>query len=455
MQGKSVAVGIGAGTVAIASASLIQNALKSEVRGRVVIVGGGTAGISVAARLCRELKNPDVTIIEPSESHAYQPGWTLVSSGVFPKDHFVRKEEDLIPDKAKWVRARVAGFEPEQNRVVTGDGRPVPYDYLVVCPGHQLDYGKIEGLDGHLGKNGLYSNYTGDGATKTWEGIREFRGGTAIFVEPAGPIKCGGAPQKIAYMADSHWRRAGVREQVYEMFVNGKPSIFSAPLYADALTEVMKRKEIDTRFKHNLVSVDPEKKEATFAVSPEDSEQGGAARAAGGRMGVGAPPRMTRGEGTVTISYDFLHLCPPQSAPDFIKQSPVSNEAGYVEVDKHTLQHTRYPNVFGLGDASSLPTSKTGAAIRKQAPTLVHNLIKLMGGADLKKDSKDYHGYSSCPLVTDYGKMLLAEFDYSLKPTPSFPPWEHDSTQETYANWLLKTQGLPNIYWYGMLKGVA
>lgn len=273
MQGKSVAVGVGAGTVALASAALVQNALKSDVRGRVVIVGGGTAGISVAARLCRELKSPDVTIIEPSGSHAYQPGWTLVSSGVFPKDHFLREEGDLIPDKAKWIRSRVSGFEPEQNRVVTEDGRSVPYDYLVVCPGHQLDYGKIEGLDGQLGKNGLYSNYTGDGAVKTWEGIRDFKGGTAVFVEPAGPIKCGGAPQKIAYMADSHWRRAGVRERVYEMFVNGKPSIFGAPLYADALTQVMERKEIDTRFKHNMVSVDPAKKEATFAVSPEDSER--------------------------------------------------------------------------------------------------------------------------------------------------------------------------------------
>ncbi|AHY48255.1 Pyridine nucleotide-disulfide oxidoreductase (plasmid) [Rubrobacter radiotolerans] len=454
MQAKTLALGLGAGAVAVASA--VRQARKSAERGRIVVVGGGTGGLAVAARLCRELKEPDVTIIEPSEKHAYQPGWTLVSSGVFPKEHFIRSEGELIPDKAKWLRDRVVGFLPEENKLETESGRRVGYDYLVVCPGHQLDYGKIEGLDGHLGKNGLYSNYTGEGAEKTWEGIRNFRGGTALFVEPAGPIKCGGAPQKIAYMADSHWRRSGVRGNIYQMFLNGKPSIFSAPLYAEALTEVMERKEIDTRFKHNLVSVDAEKKEATFAVDSEDTEQAEeSSRAAGGRRGVGAPPKMSRGEGTVTISYDLLHFCPPQSAPDFIKESPLSNDAGYVEVDKHTLQHTRYPNVFALGDASNLPTSKTGAAIRKQAPVVVHNLIKLMGGADLKKDSEDYHGYTSCPLVTDYGKMLLAEFDYSLKPRPTFPPWEHDSTKETYTNWLLKTQGLPNIYWHGMLKGLA
>jgi len=300
-----------------------------------------------------------------------------------------------------------------------------------VAAGHQLDYGKIEGLDGHLGSNGLYSNYTGDGAEKTWQGIKEFRGGTALFVEPSSPIKCGGAPQKIAYMADSHWRRNGVRERVDQKFVTGKPAIFSSPYYREALEGVMDRKGIQPLRGHDIFSVDPEKKEATFAVKTGD------------------------GQRTEKMSYDLLHLCPPQSAPDFIKQSPLANEAGYVEVDKHTLQHTRYPNVFALGDASSLPTSKTGAAIRKQAPTLVHNLLRAMSGADLSIDSEEYHGYSSCPVVTDYGKMMLAEFDYSLKPTPSFPPWDHDSRKETYTNWLLKTRGLPNMYWHGMLRGLA
>lgn len=431
MQTRKVTAGVGAGAGALAAAFAMRRACKPTARGRIVVVGGGTAGLDVASRLCRELRKPDVTIIEPSEKHAYQPGWTLVSSGVFGKDHFVRDEADFIPDRATWEKERVAGFEPEQNNVTLQSGRRIGYDYLIVAPGHQLDYDKIEGLDGHLGHDGLYSNYTGEGAESTWQGIRGFRGGTALFVEPASPIKCGGAPQKIAYMADSYWQRTGVRERIEERFVTGKPSIFSSPYYRQALEGVMERKDIQPVLGHDLVCVDPEKREATFSVTTGD------------------------GRSTETISYDLLHLCPPQSAPDFIKQSPLANEAGYVEVDKHSLQHTRYPNVFSLGDASSLPTSKTGAAIRKQAPTLVHNLLREMDGVDLSVDSKEYHGYTSCPLVTEYGKMMLAEFDYSLKPTPSLPPWDHDSRKETYANWLLKTRVLPNMYWRGMLRGLA
>ncbi|MCL6437068.1 MAG: NAD(P)/FAD-dependent oxidoreductase [Rubrobacteraceae bacterium] len=431
VRGTLLAGGALAVAAPAAAAAVASRELKSEARGRVVIVGGGTAGLTVAARLARKLRHPEITVIEPSEQHMYQPGWTLVASGVFPKEHFIRKEEDYIPRGVTWIRERVEGFEPEKDQLVTESGRRVGYDYLVVCPGHQLDYDKIEGLDGHLGRDGLYSNYTAEGAQKTWEGIRSFQGGTAIFVEPAGPIKCGGAPQKICYMADSYWRRTKIRERVNQLFVNGKPSLFSSPYYREALEGVMRRKNIQTIFNHNLVAVDPEKKEAYFEVKEGEETR------------------------RVTMSYDFLHFCPPQSAPDFIKSSPLANESGYVEVDKHTLQHVRYPNVFALGDASNLPTSKTGAAIRKQAPVLVYNLVRAMEGVDLKIDSHDYDGYTSCPLVTDYGKMMLAEFDYTLKPRPTVPPWEHDSRKETYTNWLIKTRALPAMYWNGMLKGLA
>ncbi|MBS1697838.1 MAG: NAD(P)/FAD-dependent oxidoreductase [Actinobacteria bacterium] len=400
---------------------------RSAVRSRIVIVGGGTAGIDVAARLCRSLAEPDVTIIEPAERHSYQPGWTLVAAGVFPQDHFDRAEASLIPRRARWIRERVAAFEPEADALVLESGKRIGYDYLVVAAGHQLDYGKVDGVEGKVGRDGLYSNYTRDGATATWRGIRSFAGGTAIFVEPKGPIKCGGAPQKIAYLADSHWRRSGVRERIDQRFVTGKPVIFGSPYYRPALEEVMRRKKITPVVSHNLISVDPAKKIASFETS----------------------------EGETTMEYDFLHFCPPQSAPDFIKSSALADSSGYVEVDRATLQHARFPNVFGLGDSSNLPTSKTGAAIRKQAPVVVYNLLRHADGADLAVDSLEYHGYSSCPVVTDYGKMMLAEFDYSLKPTPTLPPWEHDSRIPTYANWLIKTRALPVLYWQGMMRGLA
>ena len=426
---KRLTVGLAgvAGASAAAVAYSTRRKRRISLRSRIVIVGGGTAGIDVAARLCRSLADPDVTIIDPAERHSYQPGWTLVAAGVFPQDHFDRAEASLIPRRATWIRERVAAFEPEANALVLESGKRIGYDYLVVSAGHQLDYAKVDGGEGKVGRDGLYSNYTRDGATATWQGIRSFTGGTAVFVEPKGPIKCGGAPQKIAYLADSHWRRSGVRERIDQRFVTGKPVIFGSPYYRPALEEVMRRKNITPVVSHNLISVDPGKKIASFETS----------------------------EGEETMEYDFLHFCPPQSAPDFIKASALADASGYVEVDSSTLQHKRFPNVFGLGDSSNLPTSKTGAAIRKQAPVVVHNLLRHAAGADLAVDSLEYHGYSSCPVVTDYGKMMLAEFDYSLKPTPTLPPWEHDSRVPTYANWLIKTRALPVLYWQGMMRGLA
>lgn len=404
----------------------------SRARGRVVIIGGGAAGLDVAARLCRTLQRADVTIVKPSTEHAYQPGWTLVASGVFPKEHFIRSESSLIPRRATWVRQHVTGIDPEHNTLTLEDGTDLGYDYLVVCPGHQLNYGKVAGIEGAVGHDGLYSNYTGDGATATWQGIQDLKRGVALFVDPTSPIKCGGAPQKIAYMADSYWRKAGVRDDIDVRYITGKAAIFSSPYYREALEAVMDEKGITRQTGRNLTAVDPSAKIATFTIVGGEHD----------------------GE-TETVHYDFLHFCPPQSSPDFIAASPLANKAGYVEVDKATLQHVTYSNVFGLGDASNLPTSKTGAAVRKQAPVAAHNLIKVMEGADLKTDSLEYHGYSSCPVVTGYGRMMLAEFDYSLKPTPTAPPWEHDSRKPTYANWLLKTRGLPILYWNAMLKGLA
>jgi sulfide:quinone oxidoreductase len=186
---------------------------------------------------------------------------------------------------------------------------------------------------------------------------------------------------------------------------------------------VIARKEIETRFQHNLLEVRPASKEAVFE-------------------------RLDNGQ-EVILKYDLLHVSPPQSAPDFVKQSPLASAAGWVDVDKYTLQHTRFPNIFALGDASSLPTSKTGAAVRAQAKILVANLAALTNGDAL---SARYDGYTSCPLVTGYGKLILAEFDYDGNPKESFP---FDQGKERYSMYLLKRYVLPQLYWQGMLKGRA
>lgn len=392
---------------------------------QIVVVGGGTAGITVTAQLLAQQRSLDIAILEPSNQHYYQPAWTLVAGGCMPFAETVKSEQSCIPAGATWIQEAVAQFEPDQNSVVTQAGTRISYDYLIVCPGIQLDWEKIAGLKEALGKNGVCSNYLVGGADYTWELINTFKGGNALFTFPATPIKCAGAPQKIMYLADECFRRNGVRQQTQINYCTATLKIFGVPLFVPALTKVVERKGIALKVLHNLKAIDASAKKAIFDVTQDDKTE------------------------EVALPYDFIHVTPPMSAPDFIKSSPLAVEGpgGWVDVHKFTLQHNRYPNIFSLGDASSLPNSKTAAAIRRQAPVVVHNLLAVMRKQQLEAQ---YNGYSCCPLITGYGKTIMAEFDYDGKAYPSFPL---DPTQERASMWFLKRHVLPWVYWNRMLKG--
>lgn len=395
----------------------------TEIHHQVVVIGGGNGGVSVAAQLLRAAKSTDVAIIEPSSKHYYQPLWTLVGGGAANKEATEHAEASVIPKGAIWLQDAVAKLCPDEDAVLTASGKKVTYDFLVVSPGIQLNWGAIKGLEGAVGKNGVCSNYSYEYVGTTWEFIRNFKGGTAIFTHPATPIKCGGAPQKIAYLADEAFRRQGVRDKTTIIFATANAGIFQVEKYARTLRAVVARKGIDARYQTNLVEIRSETKEAVL----KDLETG---------------------EETA-VHFDLIHVTPPQSAPDFVRESPLANADGWVDVDKTTLRHNKYPNVFALGDASSLPTSKTGAAIRKQAPVLVKNLAAAIQGKPL---TASYDGYAACPLVTGYGKVVMAEFDYDLTPKESFP---FDQSKERRTMWWVKKFGLPVLYWRMIMKGRA
>lgn len=398
-------------------------ATQKDLQHQIVIVGGGAAGITVAAQLLAKNSNLDIVIIEPSDKHYYQPAWTLVGGGAYEAEATVKDERKVMPESVTWIQDYCDLIEPENNKVITQNQTQITYEYLVVCPGIQLDWHLISGLKETLGKNGVCSNYAYEQAPKTWETIQKFSGGTAIFTYPNTPIKCAGAPQKIMYLADETFRKQGVRDKSEILYCTATPGIFGVPAYAKPLMEIVQRKDIQIKAKHNLKAIKADTKEAIFDVTTDSGVE------------------------EVTIKYDMIHVTPPMSAPDFIKNSPLANAGGWVDVDKDTLQHNKYPNVFSLGDASSLPTSKTAAAVRAEAPVLVENLLALMNSTAL---DSEYDGYACCPLVTGYGKVMLAEFDYDKNPSPSFPL---DPTKERYSMWLLKKYGLPYLYWNRMLKG--
>ncbi len=400
---------------------------------KVVVVGGGNAGLSVAARL-RRAGIDDVAIIEPSALHYYQPLWTLVGGGLVDAAKTVRPEASFIPKNTTWIRDRAVEIHPAARVVTTGNGGSVSYDRLVVAPGIQLDWDATPGMSSALQTPHASSNYDLALAPKTWEVMRKLRSGTAVFTMPTGAIKCPGAPQKIAYLCADYWRAEGVLRDIRVILTLPGAGLFGVAVFAQALAETVLKYGIEVRFNTELVAVDGDARRVTLLdTSTGVKEQ---------------------------LDYDALHVAPQQSAPDWLKHGPLAdptNPAGYVDVDKHTLQHVRHADVFALGDAGNTPNSKTGAAIRRQAPVVVANLIASLDGRPRRPGEPArplparYDGYAACPFTTARNKMLLAEFDYTLAHRPSFPLI--DTTKERYDMWLLKRYGLPWLYWHLLLRG--
>jgi sulfide:quinone oxidoreductase len=393
----------------------------------VVIVGGGAAGISVAASLLKRQKNLSIAIVDPADQHYYQPGFTLVGRGTFQIDNMARPMASLIPGGATRVRKAVTGFDPEANAVMLDDDSRLHYDRLVVCPGLKLNWAAVEGLEETLGKHGVTSNYHPDHATYTWELVQSLKSGKALFTQPPMPIKCAGAPQKAMYLSADHWKRTSVLNSISIEFCNAGAVLFGVKEFVPALEDYVHKYGIDLRYSHNLVKVDGPGKTAWFDVTDAD----------------GSSKRVEK-------SFDMLHVCPPQTAPDFVRNSPLADEAGWVEVDEETLKHKRYDNIWSLGDAANAPNAKTAAAVRKQAPIVAANMV-----ADMKDDSRryGYDGYGACPLTVEKGKVVLAEFGYGGKLLPSLPVWLVKGTKPTRLAWLLKEKVMPPLYWHGMLKG--
>ena len=392
----------------------------------ILIIGGGCAGITVASRLHSLKSDLNISIIEPSEKSLYQAAWTLVGAGAYDVGSTVKQMSEVMPSYVKWIKEYAEEFMPETNSVKTNKGT-YTYDYLVVCPGLKLNFDGVAGLKEHLGKNNVCTNYSAEMATYTWECLKNLDGGTLLFTEPPMPIKCAGAPQKIAYLAADHLKKKGKLNESHLEFLCAKPVIFGVPHFQGPLNEVCDSYGIKRSFQHNLISVDGNSKEAVFKQSDKD----GNAK-------------------EITKKFDFIHVTPPQTSPDFVKNSPLADAGGWVDVDHKvgTLRHTKFENIYSLGDVMNAPNAKTGAAVRKQAPIVAHNIIK-----DINKSSESYRhydGYGACPLTVAYGKVMLAEFCYAGKVTPSFP---FDPTKPSSLYWQMKSKLFPWLQWNVMFKG--
>lgn len=390
----------------------------------IVVIGGGTAGIGFVASLLKRDPGLKITVIEPSTLHYYQPAWTLVGGGAFDAKDTARPMNKVMPRQATWIQAAVTGIDPDQRRLTLNDQRTITYQNLIVCPGLRLAWEKIEGLQDSFGQHGVTSNYSYQHAQYTWDQVQKLRGGRALFTQPPIPIKCAGAPQKALYLSCDHWLKRNVLSKVEVEFNLAGAALFGVPTFVPPLMKYIEKYNARLAFNSNLVKVDGPAKTAWFDVKDADGN-------------------VTRQAKT----FDLLHAVPPQVSPDFIAQSRLADASGWCEVNPHTLQHPRYPDVFALGDICGTTHAKTAAAVRKQVVVVAENLLALR--KDLALPLK-YDGYGSCPLTVEKGKVILAEFGYGGKLLPTFPL---DPTVPRRSAWWLKATLLPWFYWNGMLKG--
>jgi sulfide:quinone oxidoreductase len=422
------------GAAALAASGLIAGeaqAQTSEARARIVIAGAGAAGLALAARLRRQMPNATVTLIDAKKEHHFQPGYTLVAAGIWSPEHVTERNVDYMPRGVTWIEQAVAEFDPDAKVVVTSAGQRVPYDFLFVATGLMLDYRAIAGMDASLiGKDGIASIYAGPAqAAASAAAIDRFieSGGVGLFGRPAGEMKCAGAPLKVTFVADDKARRKGRRGALKMIYNAHNPAVFAVPPVHEKVKALFAERGVAVNYSHVLKAIDPGAKRATYATP----------------------------SGDVTLGYDFIHVVPPMRAPDAVRNSPLPWRQGplaadgWVEADKATLRHPRYPNVFAVGDIAGVPRGKTAASVKWQVPVVVDNLVAETAG---RAPSKTYNGYTSCPMVTGIGKAMLIEFDYDGKLIPSFPfiaPLE-----ELWVSWLIEEKGLKGAY-RAMLRGRA
>ena len=403
-----------------------QPASESNQSYDVVIVGAGAGGISAASSLKKRNSRLSIALIDPADAHYYQPGWTMVGGGIFTAESTKRQTASLIPDNVSWVQQSVVSFAPENNEVELANGGRIKYSQLIVCPGLKLNWKGVKGLEDALGKNGVTSNYRFDLAPYTWELVQGLRSGKALFTQPPMPIKCAGAPQKALYLSCDHWLKSGTLKNIDVDFFNAGGVLFGVADYVPALQSYIEKYKADVHYMHNLQEIDGENKVAYFKKAGDDGEE------------------------LVSREFDMIHVCPPQCAPDFISDSELSDDAGWLDVNPSTLQHRKFTNVWGLGDVMNTTNAKTMAAARKQVPVVAENLTDTMEGRDMRAA---YDGYGSCPLTVERGKIVLAEFGYGGKVIPTFPTWLLNGKQPTRRAWTLKADILPSLYWQAMLKG--
>ena len=386
----------------------------------VVIVGGGNAGISLAAKL-RRMGCHDVAIVEPKQVHHYRPLLSYVGGGMATMEDLTRAQTKCIPDGCTWYADHVTAIDPDRSVVHLSAGRELHYNDVAVCPGSRVDWDAITGSEEAVATPAAATNYLPELAEKTWTMLSSLTAGRAVFVISERHVPCAPVGLKPLFMAADHWRRAGRLGDIdIELLVEGARLVN----HDDADRELRAAAEdygVRVRTRATV--------EAVFAVSQS--------------------LRVQTPEGTDELTYDALYLAPPHRAPDWVADSDLATPAsdGFVAVDPRTLRHETHPRVWGLGDVATVGTLPSGGALRKQVPVVAHNIAAQRA----RRTLRHYDGYSVAPVTTNRRELLLAEFDRDGKPQPTLTT--PDLVRPRRSTFVFDRYLEPQIYWHRLLKG--
>ncbi len=386
----------------------------------VVVIGGGNAGIALAARL-RDSGFDDVAIIEPKVTHHFRPLLSYVGAGLSSTKEMSRKQVSVMPAGVRWIRDAAAAIDADTRLVTLASGATMTYRDVVLTPGSEPDWEAVPGSAQAMLSPSASTNYVVDLAPKTWELIQELRSGRAVFTLPDGPAPCPGAGQKILYMACDYWRSQGVLDDIEVTLVTPDADISENAKIATRLRVWVERYGIRV-----LASSQVDRVDATAQTLD-----------------------ITGPGGTTTLPYDFWHMTPTHKPQPWIEAAGLSSAgaAGYVDVDPLTLRHRRIPTVWACGDTAETGASRSGGALREQTEVLAKNLISARGATEM---GEEYSGYSVCPYTVSRSQVLFFEFDRDRALRPSFPlMWQRASRLLFFGD----RRVLPQIYWHRILNG--
>lgn len=393
---------------------------------KLVILGAGTGGTIMANKLRKVLDRDEweITIVDKDKTHYYQPGFLFIPFGIYERKDVIKPKSDFLPPGVQVLYQAIDRIEPGENRVLLEGGKVLNYDYLIVATGTDIQPDETPGLKDKLWRKEVFDFYTLDGAVALREFFRDWEGGKLVVNIAEMPFKCPVAPLEFSFLADAYFSEMGIREKVDISFVTPLSGAFTKPKASKKLGEMLKEKNIRVIPDFYLESVDNEKK----VIRSYDEQE---------------------------IPFDVLTIVPTNMGNSLVERSGMGDDLNFIPTDMYTLHSKNYENIFVLGDASDIPTSKAGSVVHFASEVIYENLLSAMEGRPMKSR---FDGHSNCYIETGYGKGSIIDFNYDTEPLPGTFPLPGIGPFGLLQNTKMNHYGkvlFRWIYWHILLKGKA